>query len=54
MPPTKIYIPLKDIKGLQTLVKEGFTYKQMSEYYSQHGIYVDRRTLSRRISDMDK
>jgi arginine repressor len=49
MPRPKIDIPLEDIKGLITLIREGFTQNEIAEYYSKHGIKVDQATISRRI-----
>jgi len=54
MPRRKIKIPLEDIKGLKTLIREGFTQNEIAEYYSKHGIKVDQATISRRIRTLLK
>jgi arginine repressor len=52
MPPRFKFIPLEDIKGLKTLIKEGMTQDQMEAYYKEYGIDVDRVTISRRIKEL--
>ena len=48
----KKFIPLEDIKGLKTLVKEGKSQDEISNYFKSHGIDVDQVTISRRIKDL--
>jgi hypothetical protein len=43
----KTEIPISDIKGLATLVKEGYTQERMAVYYG-----VDQATISRRFQDI--
>jgi arginine repressor len=57
MPRPKKEIPLDDmnirIKGLKTLVKEGKTQDEITEYYSKKlNLKIDRATISRRIKEM--
>ena len=52
MPRPKIKIPLEDIKGLKTLIREGFTQNEIAEYYALHGIKADQATISRRIQEL--
>lgn len=40
-------IPLTDVKGLTTLIKEGYTQEQMAAYYG-----VDQATISRRFQEI--
>lgn len=40
-------IPLDDIKGLRTLIKEGKTQKEIADYFG-----VDQATISRRMKDL--
>jgi arginine repressor len=47
-------IPLHDIKGLKTLLKEGKTQQEIADYYTEKGIDVDQATISRRIKEMTK
>lgn len=52
MPRPKIKIPLEDIKGLKTLIREGFTQNEIAKYYALHGIKADQATISRRIQEL--
>jgi hypothetical protein len=54
MPRPKKYIPEDDIKGLKTLVKEGYPQEWIEDYYKKHGIDVDRVTIGRRIDELKK
>lgn len=48
------FIPLEDLKGLKTLIKEEKTHDEIQEYYKQHGLEVDRTTISRRIKKLNE
>jgi len=48
------FIPLHDIKGLKTLMKEGKNPIEIAEYYKTWGIIVDRMTITRRIEELKK
>lgn len=50
----KKWIPLKDIKGLLTLLSENKTQEEIVEYYSDHGLYYDRTTISKRLKELRK
>ena len=49
MAPRRKEIPFEDVKGLKTLLKDGFTQEQIAEYY-----HVSRRTVKRRIDELHK
>jgi hypothetical protein len=51
MPCPRKKIPINDIKGLKTLLKEGLTQERIAEYYRENGIEVDRVTILRRIRE---
>lgn len=55
MPAPQKYIPLhNDLKSLQTLLSEGLTHKQISDYYKDHGIQISRKTISNRVKELNK
>ena len=43
------FIPLEDIKGLKTLIKEGKTQDEIGLYYKKYGIDASQPTISRLI-----
>jgi len=50
MPRPEKWLPLQNIKGLATLLDEGYTQAEMAEYYSAVLPYpIDRSTISRHI-----
>jgi hypothetical protein len=52
MPRPEKWIPLHDIKGLATLLDEGYTQAEMAEYYSAVLPYhIDKSTISRRLKE---
>ena len=48
----KIFIPLDDLKGLKTLVKEDENYERIARYYREHGIECGRMTISRKVQEL--
>jgi hypothetical protein len=52
MPRPQKDIPTDDIKGLKTLIDEGLNQKQIAQYYKDHGMDVDRRTIGLRIKEL--
>ena len=60
MPPTKqpirprAWIPLDDIRGLKTLIHDGWDQVQIADYYRMMGLEVSQPTVSRRIRELRK
>lgn len=58
MPPTKqpqrprAWIPLDDVRGLNTLIRAGWDQVQITDYYRRMGLEVSQSTVSRRIKEM--
>lgn len=49
VPRPKKYIPLEDLKGLKTLITEGWSYELIAQYYTENGLKMGRMTVSREV-----
>ena len=48
----RIFIPEHDLKGIITLVNDGWNNEQIAKYYRERGVDCGRMAISRRVQEL--
>ena len=48
----RMFIPEYDLKGIITLVNDGWNNEQIAKYYRERGIDCGRMAISRRVQEL--